>query len=56
MKKILYILAGLLVIQFAGSPLYAAVGDLINIQLGGGFSYNNGAAINDDVQYWNEIC
>lgn len=53
MKKILYILAGLLVIQFAGSPLYAAVGDLINIQLGSGYAYTNGAAINDDVQYWN---
>lgn len=55
MKKILYILAGLLVIQFAGSPLYAAVGDLINIQLGSGYTYTNGAAINDDVQYWNKF-
>lgn len=56
MKKILYILAGLFVIQFAGNPLYAAVGDLINIQLGNGRTYTNGAAINDvSGQYWNKF-
>ena len=56
MKKLNLVLAVFLIVCFSSRFTYAAIGDVINIRLGGDSrdSYDNGAAINDESeQTWN---
>jgi hypothetical protein len=54
MKKIISLLIALILLCSNSGNLYAGIGDVINIQLGGSPPYDNGAAMNDNAnQYWN---